>query len=208
LPDGAAIYEPSSGGAFRQAEVLSGLKQIRRIISVETASIPVDLVNHPFAIIVSQDCDLDLDFKARNGLAGPEGKLVGPGKKLANILLCEVATAEELFGAGRGSGDINSTIWSHIKTNNDVRYHFFQGAEPTLDSAGIGLPELAVDFKRYFSIPTDDVYAQLDQPLDPDVAVKRRLRLKNPYCEHFCTRFSFFLSRIALPDPHFSSKGN
>ena len=205
MPDGSVIYEPSYGGALRQAEVLSAVKQVKRIVSTETDSIPIDLINHPFAIIVSQDCDLDLDFKARNEVVGPNNKIVGPGKKLPNILLCEVATAEELFTSGRDSGDINSKIWTHIRTNNDMRYHFFQAAEPNLDSVGLGLPELAVDFKRYFSIPTDDLYAQLVDSHDP---IQRRLRLKNPYCEHFCTRFSFFLSRIALPDPHSSSKGN
>jgi hypothetical protein len=208
LPDGAAIYECSAGGAFRQAEVLAGLKQIKRVASAEQVTISIDLVNHPLAIIVSQDCDLDLDFKARSGIPGAGGKPVGPGKKLPNVLFCEIATAEELFGAGRELGDINSAIWARIKTNNDERYHFFQAAEPNLDSAGVGLPELAVDFKRYFSIPTDDLYSQLEHSLDPAVPVKRRLRLKSPYCEHFCTRFSFFLSRIALPDPHVSSKAN
>jgi hypothetical protein len=193
---------------FAKRKSYAGLKQIKRVISAESESIQIDLVNHPFAIIVSQYCDLDLDFRSRNRIVGPDGKVVGDGKKLADILLCAVATAEELFSAGRGTGDINSTIWSHIRTNNDIRYHFFQAAEPELDSTGMGLPELAADFKRYFSVPAEDLYAQLEQPLDPHTPVKRHLRLKSPYCEHFCTRFSFFLCRIALPIPHFSSKSN
>ena len=83
MPNGAVVYEASRDGAFRQAEIVCAVKQLKRDISVGSSEtpIPIHLVNHPFAIIVSQDCDLDLDFSARNGLIGPEGGIVGPGKK-------------------------------------------------------------------------------------------------------------------------------
>lgn len=202
MSDGTAIYEPSSGGAFRQAEILSDINQIKRTVAEQTDSIVIDLVHHSFAVIVSQDCDLDLDFKARNGLPGPEEKFVGPEKIIPNILICEVFTAEEL----RAFSEIKPPIWSRIKTNEHIRYHFFQRADVELDGVGKGLPEMVADFKRYFSIPGDDLYDQLARSLDSKYGpVQRRLRLKSPYCEHFSTRFSYYLSRVALPEPHHSS---
>lgn len=206
MPGAAGIYVPSCGGAFRQAEILSGVSQIiRDITSTSTEAIPLNIVNHPYSIILSQDCDLDLDFRARNGLEGPNNKMVGREKIIPNILLCQVFTAKELYENGKTSKEINSTLWDRIKTNSDVRYHFCQAAEAELDATGLGLPELAIDFKRYFAIPVDDLYMQLQHSLDPKSGlVQRRLRLKSPYCEHFCTRFSFYLSRVALPDPHLS----
>ena len=203
MADGAVIYERSRAGAFRQAEILSLVQQVKRSISAATETF--DLVNHPLAIIISQDCDLDLDFRARNGLLGPDKKIVGPEKRIPNILFCEVFTADQLLGSGRDSGELNSTIWSRIKTNDHVRYHFLQAAEAELDGVGKGLPELAVDFKRYFTIVADDLYVQLLDSENQDPGpIQRRLRLRTPYCEHFCTRFGFYLSRIALPEPHFS----
>lgn len=208
MAPGSVIYEPSGNGAFRQAEVLSAVIQLKRDISTESSQIAIDLVSHPFAIVVSQDCDLDLDFRARNGLPGPDNKPVGPEKKIPNILLCELVTAEELSSSGRLSGEINSTIWSRIKTNDHGRYHFFQSADADLDAIGTGLPELAADFKRYFTVVADDLYDQLQESATKNLGrIQRRLRLRNPYCEHFSTRFSFYLSRIALPEPHLSITG-
>ena len=195
MADGAVIFERCDDGAFRQAEILSSVTQLKRTMPVDSTPLAVDLVNHPYAIIISQDCDLDLDFRARMGLNGPNDKPVSSDKKIPNILLCEVVTAEQL----RGLTEVNSTLLSRIKDNNDVRYHFFQKVDSSYDRANTGLPEMATDFKRYFTIPADELYAQLAGSI-----VQRRTRLKSPYCEHFSTRFSHHLCRIALPLPHLS----
>ena len=67
----------------------------------------------------------------------------------------------------------------------------------TLDQRGEGLPELGMEFKRYFSLPTAEVYhrIQIGQ-------AKRRCFLLSPYLEHFCTRFHYFNNRIALPEEY------
>jgi hypothetical protein len=40
-----------------------------------------------------------------------------------------------------------------------------------------------MDFKRYFSLPTEEVYYRIDSE------AKRRCRLVSPYAEHLSTRF-------------------
>ena len=70
---------------------------------------------------------------------------------------------------------------------------------PADDSQNIGLPELGIDFKRHFTIPTDEMYKRLQIG-----EAKIRCMLMSPYLEHLSCRFAYFLSRIALPAEHFS----
>jgi hypothetical protein len=192
LAQTAKIYiKPSLDEPLRQGEILSTLTQLPLDPeNIDLDSPVIKKIIHPWAIIVSQDCDLDWDFKARQSRDESQ-----QSKLLPNILFCMVPTAEEL----RGRTGINSSLWKRIRTNKDERYHFFQKAEVEDDFLGQGLPELAVDFKRYFTIPTNEVYFQLHHG-----ETERRTRLLSPYLEHFSTRFAYFQSRVALPEDHFS----
>lgn len=139
MAEAPAIYAPSGSGGLCQGEILSELVQTQlEIESVGTTEgIRLAKKRHPFAIVLSQDCDLDLDFKARAGQV-PEDKL------LPNVLFCEVVTALEL----KGSGGMNSSIWGRVQRNKDERYQFLQKVNPDQDGAGLGVPEMAIDFKR------------------------------------------------------------
>jgi hypothetical protein len=136
-------------GPLRQGEIVSGLVQAHLdSTSIRSRGGPIVILRtHPFAIVISQDCDLDWDFKARRGQAKPE-------RLLPNILFCEVISAETL----RSRSDVNSSVWNGIKINKDERYQFLQRVEPACDALKQGLPELGIDFKRYFTIPADEVY--------------------------------------------------
>ncbi len=187
IPQDIRIYESSVlDGALRQAEIVSDIVQVK-LQSGEQENKPpgVELV-HPFAVILSQDCDLNWDFKARQ-----ENRQFS----LPNVLFCEVVTAQEL----RGTQEIRSDIWKRIRQNQDERYQFLQAIPPENDAQGLGLPELGLDFKRYFTIPTEEVYRQVV------VSAKRRTRLLSPYAEHLGSRFFQFQSRVALPTEHFSA---
>lgn len=96
----------------------------------------------------------------------------------------------------RGAPGINSAIWRRIEQNKDERYQFLKRITPEQDTLGEGLPELGIDFKRYFTIPTDEVYVRLS------AGVQRRCRLVSPYLEHLSTRFWYFQARVALPAEH------
>jgi hypothetical protein len=189
LPDIAVYTSSPSAGALRQGEILTNLMQICLAPdSIEQSEPLVNPINHPFVIILTQDCDLDWDHRARNG-ASPEDKLI------PNILFCEMTTAESL----KGRADIKSDFWKRIRINKDERYQFLQKVDPGQDALGQGLPELGIDFKRYFTIPTEEVYHRLRM-----AETKRRCRLISPYLEHLSTRFCYFQFRVALPEEHFS----
>jgi hypothetical protein len=187
------IYAPSpQEGALRQGEIVTDLIQFKiDRDDIGTGDPPNAYeVRHPFSTIVSQDCDLDWDFKARQA----EQETVAEHRLLPNVMFCETTTAEKL----RNRQGINSNIWKSIRTNNNERYHFLQQIPFEEDLLEEGLPELALDFKRYFTVPVEEVYQRLE------FGTVRRCRLISPYVEHLGNRFYSFQSRIALPSEHFS----
>lgn len=178
-------YEP-----LRQGEILSNVIQFcLNMDALKRGEYIADPIIHPLAIVLTQDCDCEQDFKSRR-----ENK---SGMTPA-ILFCEIDAAEEVAGSGNKSG-INSSIRGRIKINKDERYHFFENAVPEVDGLGEGLPELICDFKRYFTIPTDEIYHRINAQ-----ETKRRCRLASPYLEHLAVRFGYFSQRVALPLDHAS----
>lgn len=189
----SGIYEPSAvDGPLRQGEILSNLVQLKlKLETLRASEKEFDPQLHPYVIVVSQDCDLDWDYRTRSGQTA--------NKLIPGILFCEVTTAEKL----RHGGDVQSDIWKRIKINKDERYQFLQKVPATEDLLQQGLPELGIDFKRYFTLPADEVYARIAAQ-----ETQRRCRLVSPYLEHFSTRFAYYQFRIALPSDHYSEPAN
>jgi len=172
---------------LRQGEILAGLIQVKQQLnSIGTTDFRVDLITHPFAIILTQDCELAQDFKLRseNGEAPA---------LLENILFAETVTTLELKGKLPPGKD----IWKRVIQNKDERYQCIEEVPAAFDQTSQGIPSLGCDFKRYFSVPTAEVYARIKLG-----QVVRRSRLITPYTEHLIQRFSFFQVRIPLPENH------
>lgn len=190
MPVPESIYAPSVlEGPLRQGEILSDL--VQHVVTPESIVSDgppvVDQTRHPFAVVLSQDCDLDWDFKARTNDAAPR-------KFIPNVLFCEVSDVETF----RGAGEINAKRFEQLRSNRDMRYHVLAPVPPACDVQGDGTVELAIDFKRYFTLPTDDIYRQLS--LGDTIGVQRRTVLRPPFRESLCQRFYYFQSRIALPE--------
>lgn len=105
-------------------------------------------------MVLTQECDLDWDFKARNG--EPDQNL-RERKLVPNILLSEIMDADRLRQRIQGSD-----IWKRIVRNQDERYYFFPPIASTEDLLGQGLPALVVDFKRVFTIPSAELYLRME----------------------------------------------
>jgi len=188
------VYTPAiAGGPLRKCEILSNLVQVRQTLATLAAQSgqEIEIITHPYALIVSQDCDLEQDFAVRSSITAN----TQTDKLLPNVMFCEVSTAESIYELTRPKG---RDIWKRIWQNNDQRYHFLQKVQPYEDAQGMGLPELGIDFKRHFTLPTDEVYARLN------LGTKRRCQLISPYLEHLASRFFHYLSRVALPADHVS----
>lgn len=195
------MFAPSpTEGPLRQGEVLSNVVEVHiRVDSLmnrgNEEGLELEEKVHPFALILSQDCDLDWDFKARVETPGGD-KPVDPREenkrqaKLApNVLLCELTTPDILRPRLDGSD-----ILRRIKHNNDERYHYLDASGPAIDAAGEGLPDLVADFKRTFTVPTPEMYQRLR------LGTARRAVLQPPYLLHMSSRFGYYCQRVALPE--------
>ncbi|MBI3684706.1 MAG: hypothetical protein HY235_30415 [Acidobacteria bacterium] len=189
------MFTPApESGTFRQGEILSDVVQVHiglDSVNPEAGEIAVEERLHPQAIILTQDCDLDWDFKARE--EGEEGNRLQL-KLVPNILLCELIPADTLRGQMRDAGVRGSDLWKRIEQNRDERYHWFSQVSSEADRLAEGLPALVVDFKRVFTVPTDELYARLQY------GVRRRSVLQTPFLQHFSARFGYYCLRVALPE--------
>ena len=187
------FFASPPSGVLRQGEIVSEVVQVHiRAESLDSRSEDLDLEEkaHPYALILTQDCDLDWDFKARATTpenAAQENKR--QAKLVPNILLCELSTVDSLKPRLAG-GD----VLRRIRSNQDERYHFLPSVTPSGDLIGEGLPELVADFKRVFCIPTDELYLRLN------IGMRRRAILENPFLHHLSSRFGYYCLRVALPE--------
>jgi len=205
--DKPPIYQPSQAESpLRQGEILTNITQFKPTNfddkSIEnTEFLPII---HPFAIIVTQDCDLDWDYKARFNNNNQHQEIPNP-KLLNSIILCEVDTARNIRDTKEVTGKplLNREKWDLVKSHRDERFYFFEKVPLTCELEKEGLPELTADFKKVFGITSEFLYHQIELG-----NIKRRCVLVSPYLEHFSKRYSNFHSRIALPAQYESEKEN
>jgi hypothetical protein len=194
------IYTASSQDErLWQGEILSELSQAKLALeslsatssnqpASETApAVRVEYEEHPLVVVLSQDCDVEQDYKRRN-TGSPF---------LWNIWLADVFEAESLHVKLHAEENTSSNEWRKIKENHTPRFQFLNAVSADQDALGIGLPALAVDFRLYFSIRTDELYERLRLKL-----TKKRCRLQTPYAEHLAHRFHSYQSRIPLAKEH------
>lgn len=185
MPPEMPIYERIvPEGQLRQGEIISELRHYKLDVnSIESEQPVFDCETHPYAVVMSQDCDLDWDYRARNGLAN-EGKL------LPSVLFCVADAALD------ARPNVEPGLWKKVTQNKDERYHVLTAVSADTDLLSENVPALALDFKRYFTIATEDVYAQINKNAD------RHARLASPWREHLSQRFFVFQARIGLPVDH------
>lgn len=179
-------YERPNSPYLRQGEIINALFELQLQIPLETTidlnqPAKFDRVDHPYSIVVSQDCDLEWDYKARQGQA-PEGKL------MTHVLFCAMFSEDEL----RGRGNLTNELFRRVERNQDERYHHLLAAP--IFGTEEGIPELFADFKTTFSLPVEFVYWATST-----AQVNRSGSLPSPYLENLMHRLYSFLGRVATP---------
>jgi hypothetical protein len=177
-----------NGDRLYQGEILGEMIQVRQSAKTIGGDKPpqLDEIVHPFAIVMTQDCDLEQDFNIRKN--NVEGQSL-----LANVLFCEAMATADLKARVPPGKD----IWKRVIQNKDERYQCIESIPPDQDLVGAGIPSLGCDFKRYFTAPAEEVYLRIELG-----QISRRSRLVTPYAEHLLSRFCFFQSRVPLPEDH------
>src|SRR5690606_7200704 len=131
-----------------------------------------------------QDCDLLRDFEAAQA---------GTNRPLNGVLVFEANTVDITRSLLPGSD-----ILRRIKSHNAERYHLISAVAPENDLLSHGLPDLIIDFRRFYTMPAEEIYRQCAST--EEGAAKRRCRLDTPFREHLQSRAAFYLQRVALPD--------
>lgn len=180
-----------AGERLRQGEVLERVVEWVPYYKADARD-DIDVikpVSYGLALVVTQDCDLEQDWKQRS--ADPH---VTTG--LSSVLLCPLGKADDL----RAAQSINSTLWGPIRNNDSPRFQYLAEVPSASDGAGEGHPPMLVDFRSVFTVRTIELYRQLRGGAG---TLRRRFRLETPWVEHLQCRFAGYHARIGLPRDHF-----
>lgn len=188
------------GKALRQGEILENVVELQidpKSISCEASDSIYDVnpIRHPFSIVVSQDCDLEQGY---NFTVHSKGNL---RHELPSILFCQAQDVDKFKVSDMYRTLFKEGPFRRDFRNNDVfRYHFVQAIPTEFDLRDCGLPELGIDFRRYFTMPPAEIYHRIERSL-----TYRRTVLRSPYRDHLSQRFHNFNSRVALPEEYEST---
>ncbi|SEA35341.1 hypothetical protein SAMN05660420_01840 [Desulfuromusa kysingii] len=144
-----------------------------------------------YAIILSQECDLDHGYKILS--QKKDGEELKFNQYLHSVLFAPAFPAEILR---RGehlkslynivTDRINSSSYKIVKNNETPRYHFLPSW------ADLQVPELIVDFKAYYTLPFEYFY---------EICQDRCLASINElFREDVSQRFGNYLNRVGTPE--------
>lgn len=185
---------PGISASLRQGELITDVRNTRVLAaSLGTEELQFETATSEYALILTQDCDLEQDYAVRFLAPKP-----GSDKLMPAVLLAVAQPAAAVFAS---IAENSKKQWDrlNIQKNKNERFHFLQKVGPDTDRLGQQLPELVIDFKRYFTVPTDVLYRRIELGESA-----RRCVLVSPYLEHLSGRFAHYLSRVALPSDHVS----
>jgi hypothetical protein len=153
--------------------------------SIKERIITFQIIDFPYVLVMTQDCDLLSDYR----LIEKKDNVLD--QKILSTLVVPLYNAEHLW-KGEHVSDLNynaniigSKDKDKIKKNLIPRYHFIQFPPKAK------LANMVIDFKHYFSITSSFLKDNLD---------KRVCSIAGLFREDISHRFSFYLSRIGLPE--------
>lgn len=182
-----SMYVKHTSKRICQGDILRNIEVIDWSMKDSSSGYEISKVTLPYIIIMSQDCDLEWDFKSRL-----ETTPAKHDKLLQNILVCPAYIAED-FKDGEHLRSIGLKMerwgkddYKRIKQQNNARFHFLEQVQ------ALQVPQLIVDFKHYYTIPRDALYRMY--PRHYLATINQLFR------ESLSQRFSNYLSRIGLPE--------
>lgn len=185
-PATALSYIRCDSPFLKQGEIIYNMYELQLQIpqaTIATASqgTKFNPIEHPYAIVISQGCDLEQDHRARSGQTSSD-------KLLTHVLFCALFSQDEV----RVRSKLTTDPMKRVRQNQDERYHYL--SEAPIDGTETSLPELIADFKTTFSLPVDFVYWLISTE-----QATRKGALLSPYLEDFMHRLYSFLGRVATP---------
>jgi hypothetical protein len=175
---------------IRQGDIYKNVEYIESVRE-RAGDIEILKIEFPLVIVLTQDCDLEQDFKFRYGRKEP--KPTTQDKYLLSVLVAPLYNVEHVY-LGQHLDQINikmqlidkkSTLGSNLRSNQTARYHYleFPPEVPIVPSV--------IDFKHYFSVNVEYL-----KNIQKDNFI---CSVSPLYREDISLRFANFLSRIGLP---------
>ncbi|MDO9591969.1 MAG: hypothetical protein Q7I98_02110 [Erysipelotrichaceae bacterium] len=146
-----------------------------------------EIIVYEYVVVLSQECDLDQDYKERSTKADDQDKHLQALLCAPAYLAVQLRTGTHLEKINLQMQKINSERWKNIKSNKNERYHYITG------SPAINVPELVIDFKHMYTLARSYFY---DNILPEKYVASLAYISRESLSQRFCN----YLSRIGLPD--------
>lgn len=182
----------SKSNRIRQGDIYRNVEYIE-YVKEEKGILEISKIIYPYIIVLTQDCDLEQDFKNRKEKREKPEKT--QDKYLFSVLVAPLFNIEH-FKKGEHFSELkihmrddipwDRTEGNKIRKNELPRYQYIK-FPPELE-----IVDSIIDFKHFFSINIENL---------------NEIRRKNFICsvselfrEEISDRFAFYLSRIGLPE--------
>lgn len=173
---------------IRQGDIFKNVEYIEHTEEKE-GNIEISKIIFPYIIVLSQDCDLEQDYKNRWSKNRKENE----DKYLISVLVAPLYNAEHVFaGEHLDLLDIKMNpvpktgrTGSMIKNNETPRYHYIDFPDE------IDIVTSIIDFKHYFTVNVQILKIQKKSNFVCQVS--------DLFREDLTIRFANYLARIALP---------
>jgi hypothetical protein len=169
-----------------QGDILRDVEYIEYVCE-KAGVVEISKISFPVAVVLTQDCDLEQDYKLRKNNTSTQDKL------LMSVLMAPLYNAEHVY-CGEHLSDLGITMASinkkktpgdFLRNNERSRYHYLEFP------ANVPIVPSVVDFKHYFSC---------------NLNYLRQLKETHFICalfplfrEQIAHRFASYLARIGLP---------
>jgi len=175
-------------GRVCQGDIFSNIEFIEYAIE-KSGIIEVAKINFPLVVVLTQDCDLEQDYKFRWSRKPKSNQ----DKWLLSVLVAPLYNCEHFYAGEHLSelsmvmGEVNKskTPGKNLRNNETPRFHYLEFPNE------IPIPPSIIDFKHYFSA---------------NVKYLKKIKKSNFVCrvselyrEDISQRFSSYLARIGLP---------
>lgn len=171
-----------------QGDIIRDVEFIEYVYE-DNGNLEVSKILFPLVIVLTQDCDLEQDYKFR----WSRKQKPNQDKWLLSTIVAPLYNVEHVYsgehlaevGLQMGSITKKRTQGSNLRNNETPRYHFVEFP------SNVPISPSVIDFKHYFSIGVPELKKQKKQ--------KFVCKLSDLYREDVSQRFASYLSRIGLP---------
>jgi hypothetical protein len=170
-----------------QGDIFKNIEFIEYVAYYE-GEIEVSSIIFPYVIVLTQDCDLFQDHS--NRLAEKKDQ----DKYILSVIVAPLYNAEHVY-KGEHLAELDLTMGkilkdktpgTNLRNNDNPRYHYIEF--PT----DISITESVIDFKHYFTVNSQYLLNIKDK--------NWICKIRALYREQISQRFSYYLSRIGLPE--------